>query len=143
MSSPAAPSHLNEVGPLLDQILHAQAQTNAALSPQSLEAVAKRMVAVADALDVRALHGGSTAGEMIVGAMVLLSGRLLAWTGEDEDVLLVDGVIVTPLGTRTAAAQIRKLGARAVHGAVVDVLQPETLESSQEPFASFTVLSSG
>jgi hypothetical protein len=131
----------DRVGPLLNQILQAQAQTSALLSAVSLEAIAKRMVALADELGLQALHGASEAGTRLVGAMLLLSGGMSAWEGQAQAVLLMDGVVVSPLGVRTTAAHLLRLGATAVHGAVLDVLQANTVEAGQQPLVSLTVLS--
>src|SRR3954470_24462508 len=86
--------HPVQAGPMLEALIQATERTRDLLTPSSIRDTVDAMVARAQALGARHLHGASDAGFFIAGAMAHRSQVLRLWRPEDRGaVLLIDGVL--------------------------------------------------
>jgi hypothetical protein len=115
-----------QVGPGLKGVLGAQDREDSALSYPSLHRIATSLADLCAALGDPVVWAIGTGGERIVGASTVLSRGSIRTAGWNSNltglsVLLVAGVVCTPLPLEHAAEHVRRLGGLEVHGCAVEV----------------------
>ena len=134
-------------GPLLERVLEAQRADEAMVTYPRLAFIADAVISCSAELGDPLVWPVGEPAERLAGAAVVRSRgklRVRGWNSSivDERVLLLTGVLVTPLPLVMAAQHAEMLGARVIHACGVRV---DGLTGHDEPawLQSFTPLSLG
>ena len=127
---------LDEIGPVLDEVLQAQRADDEAVSYPRLEHLAKALVELCRQLDNPVVWPVGRAAERLAGSAIALAAGQLRVRGAatdltDQLVLLVTVTAVTPIPLLEAAEQAHRLGATKVFGCGVRVegLEPGSFKA--------------
>ncbi|MEY2474049.1 MAG: hypothetical protein QOK28_3378 [Actinomycetota bacterium] len=126
-----------EVGRLLAVATQADEYDRSLLSSPAAEEILTKFVELAGDNQLTAVVGSGNAGQRLVGALLVHArGKLHLWDwASAERVLVVDGVVASPVGVLSTMALVKRRGAAAALGAAMlaprcDVTRPSKARST-------------